>query len=99
MRRERLGLSIFLTSSVFLLFVGAFGYGYFVARTGSFPDRIISHALTDVEDVLDMARANANEILSSRTRGGITVYEETLASRSEERRVGKERRWWWLPEY
>jgi hypothetical protein len=80
MRRERLGLSIFLTSAVFLLFVGAFGYGYFVAKSGRFPDRIISHALTDIEDVLDLARANAHEIRSSRTRGGVTVYEETLAS-------------------
>src|SRR5688572_1000002 len=80
MRRERLGLSIFLASAVFLLFVATFGYGYFVARTRSFPDRIISHALSDVEDVVDVVRANAQVIRSSRTRGGVTIYEKTLAS-------------------
>jgi Arylsulfotransferase (ASST) len=78
MRRERLGVSIFLASTAFLLFVGAFGYGYFAARTRSFPDRIISQALTDVDDVLDLVRANAHEIRSSRKQGGVTVHKETL---------------------
>ena len=78
-RGERFGRWIFLVSAVFLLFVGAFSYGYFVARTRSFPDRIISHALTDIEDVLDLARANAHEIKSSRDRGGVTIHEPALA--------------------
>ncbi len=68
MRRERLGQAIFLLSAVFLLFVGAFSYGYLVARTKWFPYRIISQALADVESVLDLFRANAHEILSSRNR-------------------------------
>jgi hypothetical protein len=75
MRRERLGLS-----AAFLLFVGAFSYGYFAARTRSFPDRVISHALSEVEDVVDVVRANAHEIRSSQTRGGVTTYEKALAS-------------------
>ena len=78
-RAEQIGRWIFLASAVFLLFVGAFSYGYFVARTRSFPDRIISHAVTDVEDVVDLIRANAHEIESSRDRGGVTIYEPALA--------------------
>jgi hypothetical protein len=79
MQRERIGRLIFLLSAAFLLFVGTFAYCYFVARTRSFPDRIISHALTDVDDVLDLVRANAHEIESSRDRGGVTIHEPALA--------------------
>ena len=78
MRRERLGRSIFFLSAAFLLFVGAFSYGYFVARTRSFPNRIISQASIDVGAVLDLFRANAQEIHSSRKQGGVTVHERTL---------------------
>jgi Arylsulfotransferase (ASST) len=78
MRRERLGLTAFFISAALLLFVGAFSYGYFSARTKRFPDRIISQALTDVEDVLDLVRANAHEIRSSRKQGGVTVHKGTL---------------------
>ena len=45
------------------------------------PDRIISQALTDVEDVVDLFRANAHEIRSSRKQGGVTVHEGTLTQR------------------
>jgi hypothetical protein len=79
MRRERLGRSIFLSSTAFLLFVGGFSYGYFVVSTRSFPHRIISQALRDVEDVLDLVRANAHEIRSSRKTGGVTVHDRALA--------------------
>jgi len=78
MQRDRLGRSIFVLSAAFLLFVGAVSYGYFIAKTKRFPDRIISQALTDVEDVVDLFRANAHEIRSSRKQGGVTVHEGTL---------------------
>jgi hypothetical protein len=81
MQHDRLGRSIFLLSAAFLLFVGAISYGYFIARTKRFPDRIISQALTDVEDVVDLFRANAHEIRSSRKQGGVTVHEGTLTQR------------------
>src|SRR5262245_5958110 len=78
-RSERSGRLIFLLSAAFLLFVGAFSYGYFVADTKRFPHRIISQALTDVEDVLDLVRANAHEIRSSRHVGGVTIKQSHLA--------------------
>jgi Arylsulfotransferase (ASST) len=78
MQRERLGRSIFLLSAAFLLFVGAFSYGYFVAETGRFPNQIISQASIDVGAVLDLVRANAHEIHSSRKQGGVTVHKGAL---------------------
>jgi hypothetical protein len=78
MQRGRLDRAIFLFSGIFLLFVGAFSYGYFVATTKRFPYRIISQALVDVADVFDLARANAHEIRSSRKQGGVTVNKGTL---------------------
>ena len=78
MRRERLGRWIFFLSAAFLLFVGAFSYGYFVAKTRRFPHQIISQASFDVGAVLDLVRANAQEIHSSRKQGGVTVHDATL---------------------
>jgi hypothetical protein len=78
MRREQLERSLFLFSAVFLLFIAAFSYGYFVATSKRFPHRIISQALKDVEDVLNLVRANAHEIRSSRKQGGVTVHEASL---------------------
>ena len=79
MRRERLDQSISLLSAAFLLFVVAFSYGYFVARTKRFPHRIISQALADVDSVRDLVRASSHEIHSSRKNGGVTVHDATLA--------------------
>jgi len=78
MRHDRLGRSIFLLSAAFLLFVGAFAYGYFVATSKAYPHRLIAQALTDVDAVLDLVRANAHEIRSSRDRGGVTVHVQGL---------------------
>jgi hypothetical protein len=78
-RRERTGRAIFLLSAFFLLFVAAFSYGYFVARTRSFPNRLISQAMTDVDAVVDLVRGNAHEIVSSRKQGGVTVHDAALA--------------------
>ena len=77
--RDRISRWVFLLSAVFLLFVGAFSYGYFVARTRAFPDRVISHALEDVNAMIDMARANAHAIVSSRKSGGVTIHDAALA--------------------
>src|SRR4029450_300820 len=79
MQRAQPGRWIFLLSAAFLLFVGGFGCGYFTSSTKRFPQPIISQALTDVDDVLDLFRANAHEIRSSRQQGGVTVYERAFA--------------------
>ena len=79
MPREQLDRLLFFFSVLFLLFVGAFSYGYFVATTKRFPHRIITHALKDVDDVLNLVRANAHEIRSSRRQGGVTIHEASLA--------------------
>jgi hypothetical protein len=79
MQRAQPGRWIFLLSAAFLLFVGGFGYGYFASQTKRFPNQIISQALTDVDDVLDLVRANAHEIRSSRQQGGVIVDERALA--------------------
>ena len=79
MRREQLERLLFFFSAVFLFFVGAFSYGYFVATTKRFPHRIISHASKDVEDVLNLVRANAHEIRSSRRQGGVTIHDASWA--------------------
>ena len=78
-RSDRLARVVFFLSATFLLFVGAFSYAYFVASTRHYPHRLISQALTDIEDVLDLYMANAHEIRSSRQRGGVTVYNSALA--------------------
>jgi hypothetical protein len=78
MRRARLGQAAFFASAVFLLFGGAFSCGYFVAKSRRFPNQIISQASIDVGHVLDMVRANAHEIHSSRKQGGLIVHEKTL---------------------
>jgi len=79
MPREQLDRLLFFCSLLFLLFVGAFSYGYFVATTKRFPHRIITHALKDVDDVLNLVRANAHEIRSSRRQGGVTIHEASWA--------------------
>ena len=81
MPREQLDRLLFFCSLLFLLFVGAFSYGYFVATTKRFPHRIITHALKDVDDVLNLVRANAHEIRSSRRQGGVTIHEASWRSR------------------
>lgn len=78
MQRAQPGRWIFLLSAAFLLFVGGFAYGYFASQTRSFPHRIISQALTDVDDLMDLVRANPHEIRSSRQRGGVTINERAL---------------------
>src|SRR5262245_51069796 len=79
MQRAQSGRWIFLLSAAFLLFVGGYVFGYYTARTKRFPQPIISQALTDLDDVLDLFRANAHEIRSSRRQGGVTAYERALA--------------------
>lgn len=79
MQRDQPGRWIFLLSAAFLLVVAGFAYGYFASQTKRFPHRIISRALIDVDDMLDMVRANAHEIRSSRQRGGVTIDERALA--------------------
>lgn len=78
MQHDKLGRWIFVLSAAFLLFVGAFAYGYIVGRTRSFPHSLIQRASVDFGAVLDLVRANAHEIHSSRTEGGVTVHDAML---------------------
>jgi hypothetical protein len=75
---RRAGRWFFLLSAAFLLFVGGFAYGYFASQTKSFPYPIITQALIDVDDVMDLVRANAHEIRSSRRQGGVTINDREL---------------------
>jgi Arylsulfotransferase (ASST) len=77
-QRDKLSRWIFVLSAAFLLFVGAFAYGYVAGRTKIFPHPLIARATLDVEDVLDLVRANAHEIHSSRSQGGVIIHDATL---------------------
>jgi len=69
---------VFLLSAAFLLFLAAFSYGYSVAKNRRFPHRLIVQASDDLEAVVDLFRANAHVIHSSRKQGGVTIHNTAL---------------------